>query len=213
MHTQESRWAASIDSSCHQQLRSGKKTAARWPIRLAYSLFSCRCFCGISTQKRSASDSRSTHTYLISPLRSFWAIWKPLAISTRLEINGVILVSTLTARISSETLPIAKIRENLTYHQSADYVFWQIAKAAGNPPILLMDIRPVSYALCVVLSHDVAEQISRSSKQFPYSTPKSPTFQELVPIVGSHSIILSQVAIISLTGYISISLCDFINFF
>ena len=76
-----------------------------------------------------------------------------------------------------------------------------------------MDTRPVSYALCIVLSHDVAEQISRSSKQFPYSTPKSPTFQELVPIVGSHSIILSQVAIISLTGYILISLCDFINFF
>ena len=122
-------------------------------------------------------------------------------------------MSTLTARISSETLPIAKIRENLTYHRSADYVFWQIAKAAGNPPILLMDLRPVSYALCVVLSHDVAEQISRSSKQFPYSTPKSPTFQELVPIVGSHSIILSQVAIISLTGYILISLCDFIIFF
>ncbi|OCL10401.1 cytochrome P450 [Glonium stellatum] len=73
-----------------------------------------------------------------------------------------------------------------------DYVFCQMAKAAGSPPVMLLDLRPVSYGVCIVFSHDVAEQISRPSKRFPYSTPKSPTFNEVLPIVGSHAIIRQE---------------------
>ncbi|KAL1305714.1 hypothetical protein AAFC00_007301 [Neodothiora populina] len=73
-----------------------------------------------------------------------------------------------------------------------DYVFRQIGQSIGCPPIVILDMRPFFYVMCLVFSHDVAEQISRSSKEFPYSTPKSPTMGALTPIIGPHSIISSQ---------------------
>ena len=65
-------------------------------------------------------------------------------------------------------------------------------KDMGNPSLFLLDLRPVSYPMCVVTNHEVAEQISRTSKLFPWSTPKSPTLGDLVHLVGPHSILTLQ---------------------
>ncbi|KAJ9641506.1 hypothetical protein H2199_005476 [Coniosporium tulheliwenetii] len=73
-----------------------------------------------------------------------------------------------------------------------DYVFMSVAKSVGTNSICLFDVRPASYIICVVLSHEVAEQISRATKLHPWSTPKSPTMTDVKPIVGSHSIIMAQ---------------------
>ncbi|RAH60890.1 cytochrome P450 monooxygenase [Aspergillus piperis CBS 112811] len=73
-----------------------------------------------------------------------------------------------------------------------DIVFQEIQEHLGNPPLILYDLRPVQFRLCVVGSHEVAEQIARSSKSFPYSMKKSPTMGALEPLLGPHSIITQQ---------------------
>ncbi|GKZ18947.1 hypothetical protein AbraIFM66951_001907 [Aspergillus brasiliensis] len=70
-----------------------------------------------------------------------------------------------------------------------DIVFREIQEHLGNPPLMLFDLRPVQYRLCVVGSHEVAEQISRSTKSFPYSMQKSPTMGAFEPLLGPHSIV------------------------
>ncbi|KAL2262650.1 hypothetical protein VTK26DRAFT_575 [Humicola hyalothermophila] len=73
-----------------------------------------------------------------------------------------------------------------------DAVLLNITRELGNPPLILLDLRPVSYPLVVVASHEVAEQISRASKQLPWSTPKSPTLAGLVRVTGKRSILSQQ---------------------
>ncbi|ORY16215.1 cytochrome P450 52A12 [Clohesyomyces aquaticus] len=75
--------------------------------------------------------------------------------------------------------------------KTADYIFEDMVKTAGRPDILLVDIRPVGYAMVIVNSHEVAEQIAKPTKTFPMSTPKSPTFSAFLRLVGPMSI-LSQ---------------------
>ncbi|KAF2474484.1 cytochrome P450 [Lindgomyces ingoldianus] len=71
-----------------------------------------------------------------------------------------------------------------------DYVFGDMIKAAGNPQILMVDLRPVNYAMVLVASHDIAEQITRTSKLYPYSVTKSPTIQiSYQHLVGAKSIL------------------------
>ncbi|KAL2169224.1 hypothetical protein VTG60DRAFT_6304 [Thermothelomyces hinnuleus] len=65
-----------------------------------------------------------------------------------------------------------------------DPVFAQIAKDLGSPPLMYLDLRPVSYPMVVINSHEIAEQVSRVSKLFPWSTPKSPTMWGLVRVIG-----------------------------
>lgn len=74
-----------------------------------------------------------------------------------------------------------------------DYVFRQIGESIGMPPLFIIDLRPVSWVMCIVTNHEIAEQISRSSKALPYSTPKSPTMGAFEPILGQHSIVSTQV--------------------
>lgn len=64
----------------------------------------------------------------------------------------------------------------------------------GWPPMLLVDLRPVSYPMLVVTSHDVAEQVSRPSKRFASSVPKSPTLGDIWTLTGRNSILLSEVS-------------------
>lgn len=66
-------------------------------------------------------------------------------------------------------------------------------KALGRPPVMCVDLWPVqSLPLLVVASHDIAEQVSKPSKPFPRSTPKSPTVDLLVHLIGPSSIVSSQ---------------------
>src|ERR1700761_3989415 len=53
-------------------------------------------------------------------------------------------------------------------------------------------MRPIYWPICVIRSHTVAEQLTRSTKRSPYSTPKSPSIGEIQPIIGAHSIITAQ---------------------
>ncbi|KAK0742570.1 cytochrome P450 [Apiosordaria backusii] len=73
-----------------------------------------------------------------------------------------------------------------------DWILRDMVKAAGNPSVLFVDTRPASYAMAVISSHEVAEQLSRATKQYPWSAPKSPTIAELVNLVGHQSILSKQ---------------------
>jgi hypothetical protein len=84
-----------------------------------------------------------------------------------------------------------------------DVVLGNVAKALGNPPLVFFDLWPVSYPMVVITSHEVAEQISRVSKTFPWSTPKSPSMRGLVSLVGPESIITKQVGFCSVLHYFS----------
>ena len=52
-----------------------------------------------------------------------------------------------------------------------------------------MDLRPFTAPIVIVLSYDIAEQVTRASKSFPWSLPKSPTMLEMRDLVGHNSIL------------------------
>lgn len=65
----------------------------------------------------------------------------------------------------------------------------------GRPPIMLVDLRPVNPPMVLVSDHSIAEQISKPSKLFPLSTPKSPTWTHMIPIIGTTSILGKEVGV------------------
>lgn len=67
-------------------------------------------------------------------------------------------------------------------------------ESIGNPEIMLYDLRPVSRPLLLIRSHGIAEQVSRQSKLWPYSAPKSDTMLYLTPLLGEKSIVMAQVS-------------------
>lgn len=62
----------------------------------------------------------------------------------------------------------------------------------GNPPVLLLDLRPITYPMLVICDHEVAEQISRPSAQWSWSTPKSKSLKDVWHLTGKHSILTSE---------------------
>ncbi|CAI7669517.1 unnamed protein product [Penicillium viridicatum] len=62
----------------------------------------------------------------------------------------------------------------------------------GKPALFLVDLRPVSHPMCVICDHDVAEQISKSSKLFQYSPPKSHISRSYNDMMGPLSIVLAE---------------------
>ncbi|RYP16986.1 hypothetical protein DL765_004828 [Monosporascus sp. GIB2] len=74
-----------------------------------------------------------------------------------------------------------------------DYVFENIWKAHGSPDYIFFDTRPAQRPLALIASHELAEQITKSTKQQPYSTTKSPTIQEGIgPLVGKFSLLSEE---------------------
>ncbi|KAK1848577.1 cytochrome p450 [Colletotrichum chrysophilum] len=73
-----------------------------------------------------------------------------------------------------------------------DHALGDMCETMGNPPVMLYDLRPISRPMLLIRSHCVAEQISRQSKMWPYSTPKSDTMAYLWPLVGKKSIVLTN---------------------
>lgn len=69
----------------------------------------------------------------------------------------------------------------------------EIRRHLGNPPLFLLDLRPIQRPLVIVCSHEVAEQVSKSTKELPYSVPKSPTIKALEPLLGPNSILSAHV--------------------
>lgn len=58
-----------------------------------------------------------------------------------------------------------------------------------RPPVMLVDFRPVNPPMVLIPSHSIAEQISKPSHLFPLSTPKSPTWTHMIPIIGETPIL------------------------
>ncbi|OIW22527.1 cytochrome P450 [Coniochaeta ligniaria NRRL 30616] len=71
--------------------------------------------------------------------------------------------------------------------QHFDDTALDIYESLGRPPVFVVDLRPVSYAILVVANHEVAEQISRVSPLFPWSVTKSPTNHANDQLVGKDS--------------------------
>lgn len=60
----------------------------------------------------------------------------------------------------------------------------------GRPEFMYLDFRPVQYPLLLVTTHELAEQLTRTTKSHPYSITKSPTIQgEFGALVGKRSIL------------------------
>lgn len=73
--------------------------------------------------------------------------------------------------------------------RDVDMVFSSVFRALGKPPLMIFDFRPIMYPMVVVTSHEVAEQVSRPSRAFPWSLPKSPTLGAMRPLIGKYSIL------------------------
>ena len=70
-----------------------------------------------------------------------------------------------------------------------------IARSSDSPDLISLDLRPaVKYPMVVIGSHYIAEQITKSSKAFPYSVEKSPTMKEgFVRLIGPNSLLTEEV--------------------
>lgn len=64
----------------------------------------------------------------------------------------------------------------------------------GRPPVMLVDLRPVSSPMLIIGSYEVAEQITKATSQFPYSPPKDlDVWAPFVHLAGTTSILTSKV--------------------
>ncbi|KUJ12229.1 cytochrome P450 [Mollisia scopiformis] len=70
-----------------------------------------------------------------------------------------------------------------------DVIFEEMWASMGRPPIMLVDLRPINRPMLLITSNSIAEQISKPTTLFPFSTPKSPTWTHMIPIIGSTSIL------------------------
>ncbi|SPO06098.1 related to cytochrome P450 monooxygenase [Cephalotrichum gorgonifer] len=73
-----------------------------------------------------------------------------------------------------------------------DTIAGNMFKSIGNPPLLLLDLRPLNFPMAIIADHELAEQVSRASKLFPYSVPKSSNMSYIDPLVGHHSLVSIQ---------------------
>lgn len=72
---------------------------------------------------------------------------------------------------------------------------YEQAQKLGYPPVLLTDWRPlVPSVILFILNHEVAEQVTKATKQYSTSIPKHPDMQNLAPLVGSHSLVTLDVS-------------------
>lgn len=69
------------------------------------------------------------------------------------------------------------------------------------PPVLLVDLRPVEkFSLLLIFDNEVAEQVTKASKQYSTSLPKHPGIQDLAPLVGARSLVTTDVCHILLNA-------------
>lgn len=79
-------------------------------------------------------------------------------------------------------------------NKQIDKIFEEMWISMGRPPVMLVDLRPVNPPMVLVPSHSIAEQISKQSSLFPLSTPKSPTWTHMIPMIGETSILGKEVS-------------------
>lgn len=73
----------------------------------------------------------------------------------------------------------------------------------GNPSLMVMDNWPINPSMVVICKHDVAEQITRPSTQFPYSVTRSDSASRVSELIGEHSILRK---IVSYEGFNTLTL-------
>lgn len=71
-----------------------------------------------------------------------------------------------------------------------DFMFSEMHEILGRPPLMFVDLRPINRPMVLVSSHEVAEQVSRASKAFPTSIPKT-DLSYLLHLTGPTSILLA----------------------
>ncbi|KAM7188007.1 cytochrome P450 52A11 [Naviculisporaceae sp. PSN 640] len=72
----------------------------------------------------------------------------------------------------------------------ADMAFAAMHEALGRPPVMLVDLRPVSSVLLVVGNYSIAEQVTGSSNLFAYGPPKvREMWKEFEYLTGPSSIV------------------------
>ncbi|KAF1924351.1 cytochrome P450 52A12 [Didymella exigua CBS 183.55] len=74
-----------------------------------------------------------------------------------------------------------------------DYILEDIWNENGRPDFMHFDFRPVQHPILLVTSHEVAEQLTRTTKSHPYGTRKSPTIQsQYSALIGKKSILTEE---------------------
>ncbi|KAF3041450.1 hypothetical protein E8E11_002253 [Didymella keratinophila] len=97
------------------------------------------------------------------------------------------------ASIGSIQVPPDKNTNGEKVLTPADYILEDIWNEQGRPDFMYFDFRPVQYPLLLVTSHEIAEQLTRTTKSHPYSIRKSPTIQgEYGALVGKKSILTEE---------------------
>lgn len=77
-----------------------------------------------------------------------------------------------------------------------DLAFAAINQALGRPPLMFLDLRPFGPPMVIVRNHEVAEQIVKPFKSYPYSLPKMPSvYGHMMHVTGPTSILPSQVGL------------------
>ncbi|KAL4862977.1 hypothetical protein BDV12DRAFT_178099 [Aspergillus spectabilis] len=67
-----------------------------------------------------------------------------------------------------------------------------IKKQTDDTGLMLLDLRPAFYPIAVIYSHDLAEQISRTTPQFKYSVPKAPLQDMIGHVIGRDSFLVNN---------------------
>ncbi|KAI1447778.1 cytochrome P450 [Annulohypoxylon stygium] len=119
-------------------------------------------------------------TFLANPVQAF--------VVASLLVTGTYLYSKLYYRRFKQNAHLPQLPSSLLWghlmvfdkftkegilDRHPDVIFAEMHRALGQPPIMLVDNWPIVPPMVVVASHDVAEQISKSSDKFQYSAPKS----------------------------------------
>ncbi|KAF1733590.1 putative sterigmatocystin biosynthesis P450 monooxygenase stcS [Beauveria bassiana] len=73
-----------------------------------------------------------------------------------------------------------------------ELVFKDMHDALGKPPLMFVDMWPASKPVVLLTSHELAEQMARSSSKFPFSPPKASAIKDLVHLTGQQSILTSE---------------------
>lgn len=81
-------------------------------------------------------------------------------------------------------IPFSDILPNL----QLDIMFSEMHESLGRPSVMFVDLRPVTRAMVLVSSYEVAEQISKASHDFPTSIPKT-DLSFMSHLMGSKSIL------------------------
>lgn len=71
-------------------------------------------------------------------------------------------------------------------------VFSDMRDALGKPPLMVVDLRPVTYPMILISDPAIAEQVSKGTKAFPRSIPKSETEKHPAHLMGPKSVLTAQ---------------------